>query len=136
MTERRNLQSVLDAAQSGACVITSNTRAARNLKRAFADRQRVNKQSAWQSPEILPWAAWLKRLWRQHLFHTPGQFSALLDDRQEQYLWERIIAADQPNIDAGSLARECSRAWRTLLAYRIPREKNAFRRKPDTATFF
>jgi probable DNA repair protein len=136
MTERRNLESVLDAAQSGACVITSNTRAARNLKRAFADRQRAENHSAWQSPEILPWSAWLKRLWQQHLFHFPGHFSALLDDRQERYLWERIIAADQPNLDAGSLAAECSRAWRTLFAYQIPREKNAFRRKPDAATFF
>jgi ATP-dependent helicase/nuclease subunit B len=136
MTERRNLQSVLDAAQSGACVITSNTRAARNLRRAFADRQREDGQSAWQSPEILPWSAWLKRLWQEQLFQSPGHFNALLDERQERYLWERIIAADQPALDAGSLATECSRAWRTLHAYRIPREKNAFRRKPDTATFF
>ncbi len=136
MTERRNLQSVLDAAQSGACVITSNTRAARNLKRAFADRQRANDQSAWRSPEILPWSAWLRRLWQEHLFQSPGHFNALLDERQERYLWERIIAADQPALDAGSLAPECIRAWRTLHAYRIPREKNAFRRKPDTATFF
>jgi len=136
MTERRNLESVLAAAQSGACVITSNTRAARNLKRAFADRQRAGNQLAWESPEILPWSAWLKRLWQQHLFQSPGSFSALLDDRQERHLWERIIAADQPLLDAGSLAAECSRAWRTLSAYQIPREKNAFRRKPDTATFF
>ena len=136
MTERRNLQSVLDAAQSGACVITSNTRAARNLKRAFAERQRADNQAAWRSPEILPWSAWLKRLWQEHLFQSPGHFDALLDERQERYLWERIIAADQPALDAGSLAAECSRAWRTLHAYRIPREKNAFRRKPDTATFF
>lgn len=136
MTERRNLESVLAAAQAGACVITSNTRAARNLKRAFADRQRAGNQSAWQSPEILPWSAWLKRLWQRHLFHSPGNFSALLDDRQERHLWERIIAADQPLVDAGALAAECSRAWRTLFAYQIPREKNAFRRKPDTATFF
>lgn len=136
MTERRNLQSVLDAAQSGACVITSNTRAARNLRRAFADRQRENDQAAWRSPEILPWSAWLTRLWQERLFQSPGHFNALLDERQERYLWERIIAADQPALDAGSLARECSRAWRTLHAYRIPREKNAFRRKPDTAAFF
>ncbi len=136
MTEPRNLQSVLDAAQSGACVITSNTRAARNLRRAFADRQRAHNLTAWQSPEILPWSAWLRRLWQEHLFQSPGHFSALLDERQERYLWERIIAADQPTLDAGSLAAECGRAWRTLFAYRIPREKNAFRRKPDTATFF
>src|SRR5512146_1988025 len=136
MTERRNLESVLAAAESGACVITSNTRAARNLKRSFADRQRANNQLAWESPEILPWSAWVKRLWQQHLFQSPGHFNALLDDRQERHLWERIIAADQPLLDAGSLAAECSRAWRSLFAYQIPREKNAFRRKPDTATFF
>jgi ATP-dependent helicase/nuclease subunit B len=136
MTERRNLQSVLDAAQSGACVITSNTRAARNLKRAFADRQRASNLAAWKSPEILPWSAWLKRLWQEQLFHSPGQFNALLDERQERYLWERIIGAERPQLDAGSLAEQCAHAWSTLFAYRIPREKNAFRRKPDTATFF
>src|SRR5512146_1448466 len=135
MTERRNLQSVLDAAQSGACVITSNTRSARNLKRAFADRQRADNLPAWQSPDILPWSGWLRRLWQQHLFRSPGHFSALLDERQELYLWERIVAADQPGLDAGALAEHCSRAWRTLFAYQIPREKNVFRRKPDAATF-
>ncbi|MDT8070657.1 MAG: PD-(D/E)XK nuclease family protein [Terriglobia bacterium] len=136
MTERRNLQFVLDAAQSGACVISPNTRAARNLKRTFADRQRANNHAAWRSPEVLPWSAWLKRLWQEQLLHSSGHFSALLDERQERYLWERIIAADQPNLDPGSLALECSRAWRTVHAYRIPREKGAFRRKPDTAAFF
>lgn len=136
MTERRNLQSVLDAAQSGACVITANTRAARNFKRAFADLQRQSNRAVWQTPQILPWSAWLKRLWQEHLFRFPGQFNALLDSRQERYLWERIIAADSSGMDAESLAEQCNRAWKTLFAYRIPREKNAFRRKPDSAAFF
>jgi ATP-dependent helicase/nuclease subunit B len=136
MTERRNLHSVLDALQSGACVITSNTRAARNLKRAFADRQRQLNRAVWQSPQVLPWSAWLKHLWQEHLFRSTGQFSALLDARQEHFVWERIIAADSAGMDAESLAEQCARAWRTLFAYRIPREKNAFRRKPDTAAFF
>lgn len=136
MTERQNLDQVLIAAESGATVVTSNSRAARNLKRAFAERQIALTHTVWQSPEILPWSAWLKRLWQEHIFREPGQFSALLDDRQEQLVWERIITAERGSIDATALAVQCSRAWNLLHAFRIARERAQFQRKPDTAAFF
>jgi len=135
MSESRNLDEVLQVASEGALVITSNTRAARNLKRAFAERQLDRKVAAWQSPEILPWSAWLKRLWHEHIFRAPGQFTALLDDRQERIVWERIIAGDRSVLDASLLAAQCSRAWKLLHAFGIPLDKMSSQRKPDTAAF-
>ena len=135
MTDRRNLQSVLDAVQSGTCVITSNTRAARNLKRTFAERQLASGLTTWQSPDILPWSAWLQRFWHERIFRSPGQFTALLDEGQERFLWERCIANERAKLDAAALASQCTRAWKSLHAFRVPREKAAFRRKPDTAAF-
>jgi ATP-dependent helicase/nuclease subunit B len=136
MSEYRNLDEVLQEAEKGALVVTSNTRAARNLKRAFAARQLEREVSAWPSPEILPLSAWLKRLWQEHIFRSPGQFTALLDERQERIAWERIVAAERRVLDPSLLATQCSRAWKLLNAFRIPREKAPFQRKPDTAAFF
>jgi probable DNA repair protein len=135
MSESQNLDEVLQVAFEGALVITSNTRAARNLKRAYAERQLARKVPAWQSPDILPWSAWLKRLWHEHIFRSPGQFTALLDERQERILWERIIASDRGMLDTSLLAAQCSRAWKLLHAFRMPLDKISFQRKPDTAAF-
>ena len=137
MTTSRNLDAVLkSAAQPGTIVVTSNTRAARNLKRAYADLQLASGHSVWTSPEILPWSAWTKRLWHEHIFRSPREFTALLDDRQEQMLWEKIIAGDRRNLDAGALASQCTRAWRLIHSFRIPRDRATYQRKPDARAFF
>jgi probable DNA repair protein len=136
MTIRHNLEEALRAAESGALVLTSNTRAARNLQREYADRRRAAGLAVWKSPEILPWSAWLKRLWNIQLYLGKTDFSILLDDAQERLAWERIIGADRASLDAVSLARECVRAWQLLHAFDIPRERSLFQKTKDTATFF
>lgn len=136
MTTRNNLERALDAAERGALVLTSNTRAARALKREFADRKRAAGFEVWESPDILPWSAWLKRLWQEQLFQAPGQFTALLDDAQERLVWERIIGRDRGGLSVASLAEEAARAWRLLHAFRVPRTRGEYARKKDTSAFF
>jgi ATP-dependent helicase/nuclease subunit B len=136
MTIRHNLERALLAAKSGALVLTSNTRAARNLRREFADHQRAAGLAAWESPDILPWSAWLKRLWDDQIIQGKTEFSMLLDEAQERLVWERIIDTEQTSLDAASLAKQCIRAWQLLHAFDIPRERSLFQKTKDTATFF
>ncbi len=136
MTKRQNLGLALQAAEDGALVLTSNTRSARFLKREFSERQADAKRDVWSTPDILPWSAWLRRLWRGSIYGNPQASAALLDDVQERLVWEQIIAAENRSVDAMSLAGQCVRAWRLLHAYRLPRERALFQQKKDTAAFF
>lgn len=136
MTTRHNLGLVLQAAEDGAIVLTSNTRSARYLKREFSERQAAANRDVWTTPDILPWSAWLRRLWRAHIYANPAGSPALLETVQERLVWEQIIAAENRALDAASLADQCVRAWRLLHGYRLPRERALFRHKKDTVAFF
>jgi probable DNA repair protein len=72
----------------------------------------------WESPDILPWSAWLVRsLGAQAagaLQGRGGRAWTLLDDAQAAVLWESIIAAadeDQPLLQHSATARAALEAW-------------------------
>jgi hypothetical protein len=137
MTISRNLDGFLKIiAQPGATVVTSNTRAARSLRQAYSELQVAKGKSAWSSPDVLPWSAWLHRLWQEHIFHSPGEFNALLNKRQEQVLWERIIGGERSALDTTAVAAQCARAWKLLHAYLISRDSASFQRRADCAAFY
>src|ERR1700761_3839472 len=52
---------------AGDTVIASSARAARALRREYAEAQRSKGLEAWQSPDILDWDSWLNRLWQQRV---------------------------------------------------------------------
>ena len=136
MTTHQNLELVLQAAESGALVLTSNTRAARSLRREFSDRQRIAGREVWKSPNILPWPAWLRRLWQEQIYSSSGTSAALLDKTQERIVWERIISTERAAHDVILLAEQCAKAWRLMHEFRVPRERTAFQRKKDTEAFY
>ncbi len=136
MRKSRNLDRVLKAAAGGALVITSNTRAARNLKQAYSEQQIASGRAAWSTPEILPWSAWLHRLWGDHIFRYPSEFTALLNSRQEHVLWERIVGRDRGALDTAAIAAQCARAWKLMHSYGIPRDAKSFERRADSAAFY
>jgi len=137
MTTSRNLDAVLkSAAQPGAIVVTSNTRAARSLRQAYSELQVASGKSAWPTPDIVPWSAWLHRMWQEQIFRSPGEFSALLNAHQEQVLWERIVSIDRGALDTTAVAAQCMRAWKLLHAYRIPRDAATFNRRADSSAFY
>jgi ATP-dependent helicase/nuclease subunit B len=137
MTISRNLDELLKIiAQPGATVVTSNTRAARTLRQAYSELQVAQGKSAWSSPDVVPWSAWLHRLWQEHIFRSPGEFTALLNRRQEQVLWERIVGGERGTLNTTAVAAQCARAWKLLHSYRIPRDSASFQRRADSAAFY
>jgi probable DNA repair protein len=89
----------LGALAPGVTVVTVNKRLARALQREHAVRERAAGRTAWETPDILPWRAWLQRSW-EALLHgaalgtgnraadLPGM---LLDPLQERVLWSDIV---------------------------------------------
>lgn len=80
----------LDALDAGSTLLTVNNRLAAEL-RARHDRNQVAAgRTAWPSADILPWNAWVQRLYQQLLDRGFTNLD-LLSPAQERLLWEDII---------------------------------------------
>jgi probable DNA repair protein len=110
------LERALDALDSGATLVTPNRRLTRTLRRRFNSRQRGRGLAVWPTADVLPWSAWLRRLWDAGARSDAYVLSSL----QEQLLWEEAIAKTHPTLmrpaHAAKLAHE---AWNLLHAWRI-----------------
>lgn len=118
-------------------VLTASNRLARELKNRFtAAGHRL-------LPVIRPYASWLgdswQRLqWEAALRGGDGSSAVLLNDAQEELLWERCLreagAADRLMF-LGDTVRACMRAYRNMQEYRIPRPHPAFDRSIECRLF-
>jgi hypothetical protein len=123
------LERAFSALESGASVVTRNRRLARTLRQAFGIRQQKRGREAWSTPDILPWNAWLVRLWDTF---CQGDV-LLLSPLQEQLLWEEtVLETHAALMQPGHAARLAHEAWNVIHAWRIPR---GFDSSSDAAVF-
>ncbi|MCH9639978.1 MAG: PD-(D/E)XK nuclease family protein, partial [Betaproteobacteria bacterium] len=92
------LSKVFERLNAGATVITPNRRLALALKNKFNSYQTGQQKIVWPSADILPFSAFIERIYRDTLYskHT-SEFPLLLTPVQEQVLWESVIQSS----DAG-----------------------------------
>jgi ATP-dependent helicase/nuclease subunit B len=112
--------SIAAAIENGETVIASSARAARALRRLYAEAQRNHGLDAWQSPDVLDWDSWLNRLWQKRL-RSGRETRLLLTTLQEQQLWVRLV---KPSIEGRRLisvagvAELAQQAYALLCTYR------------------
>ena len=100
-------------------VVTPNQRLAHRLTLEFDAYQSARGLASWEAADILPFGAFVERLWEDALYSdVGGKLPLLLTSAQEQYLWERILAASDLLI-VPQAAAQCREAWRLLHAWRI-----------------
>lgn len=124
------------ALESGATVITASRRLARVLTGRFHDQQREQGRSVWNTPDILPLDAFLKRVWWNHVRDRESRFT-LLDAWQEQVVWEQAIRespAGESLLQIPETARQAMEAWQLVQAYRLPVD-GRFEASDDWAAF-
>lgn len=92
-------QNLSAAIEDGRLVIASSLRAARALRRMYAEQQQKSGFSAWRTPEIAHWDGWLESLWQQRL-RTGDESRFVLSALQENELWIRLI---RPELEERSL---------------------------------
>ena len=101
-------------------VVTPNQRLAHRLTLDFDDYQLARGLTSWEAADILPFGAFVERLWEDALYSDRGErLPLLLTAAQEQHLWERILVAADLLI-VPQAAGQCREAWRLLHAWRIP----------------
>lgn len=109
----------LQTVASGGTVVTSNQRAARELRRAFDRQQREAGNGIWEPAEVLSWESWTASLWRGLLLDGHAR-AMLLNRSQELAVWRAVIADDAPGANEAvreQMAELAVEAWRALLAY-------------------
>ncbi|MHB8668682.1 MAG: hypothetical protein ACYC7B_14325 [Burkholderiales bacterium] len=107
----------------GVTVLTPNQRLAQALAREFDAEQAAQRRSAWESADILPYAAFVGRCYEDALYSEIGSaLPILLTPAQQHAVWEDIIRRS----DAGDAllalpetAALAADAWTTAHAWRL-----------------
>jgi ATP-dependent helicase/nuclease subunit B len=104
---------------AGITVVTPNKRLSQALMAEF-DQFQINKNLAvWEAPDILPFGAFVERLWEDALYSDLGEkLPLLLTPAQEQHLWEQILKDSSFLLKEGA-AQQCREAWRLMHQWRI-----------------
>src|SRR6267143_273641 len=104
-------------------VVTPNRRLARVLTSEFDSFQVAKGLTVWEAPDILPFGAFVERLWEDALYSELGdKLPLLLTPAQEQLLWQEVIASSREGKDmlfTETAAVRCGEAWRLLHQWRI-----------------
>lgn len=100
-------------------IICANARLARRLRLHHAREQLRLGRRAWESPDILPWQAWMLRLRNLRRDHN----DTLLNGEQERLLWQQVIEGSTYSkrlLQTSSVAAQAATAWQRLKQYRAP----------------
>jgi probable DNA repair protein len=116
-------------------IVTANARLARSLQREYGAQQLAAGRTAWQTPTILPWAAFLQRF-------AEGD-KPPLTPIQEQALWESIVEASPESVNLiqpQAAARLAAEAWKLIHEWLIPmagkKHAGAWESTAETKTFY
>jgi probable DNA repair protein len=109
-------------------VLTASRRLAHAIRLGFARHQQQQGLSAWRTPHVLPWSAWLRQL---HLDarasgSPPTARSRVLSPTQARILWDDVVASSRAARDLlnpSNAARLAARSWRRLHDYLIPLDR-------------
>ena len=104
-------------------VVTPNARLAQALQRDFDSAQQARGLSAWETADVLPFDAFVARLWEEMLYSPRGAgLPLLLSPVQELAAWEDAVRSTHiadPVFSAPAAAAQCRDAWRLAHAWRV-----------------
>jgi ATP-dependent helicase/nuclease subunit B len=102
-------------------VVTPNRRLAQSLQRAFDRAQAARGRTSWESVDVLPFDAFVERLWDDALYSDIAPpVPLLLAPAQEQALWEEAVASSALGsalLAGPAAAAQCREAWRLAHAW-------------------
>src|ERR1035437_1533881 len=109
------------------------------MRQEFDRKQRAQGEQLWESPDILPRDAWLRRCWDECVDSDPIDTPILLDASQESVLWEQVIGrsgAAETLLDTPTTAATAAGAWDILHRWELSRTAALFGGVPDAEVFF
>lgn len=133
---RECFERAVDAALAGATVLATNTRSARAIYAAAEQRMRLTN-TAWLTPDVLPFGAFVERLYSEAV--VAGALTAqALQREQELQLWRQIIEHSPSGREIllpDSAAALASDSFRTALEHHIALDSPQMSASSDTRAF-
>lgn len=138
--EREELFAQLAAGHAaGVTVVTPNRRLALALAGEFDRRQLAAGRTAWETADVLPYAAFVERLYDDALHSDAGAaLPLLLTPDQSQALWEEVIRASRSGRDLLAVPETAARAaeaWTLAHAWRLLDRLDRVPLDDDSAAF-
>ncbi len=115
-------------------IITPNRRLAVTLQSLNAKQQLAANHSAWLTPDILPLNTWLERTWKNQIPTSDSALPLLLNQTQEQQLWENIILTtleQHPLLQVTETAEIANSAWSLLQQWQVDTSQSSFESQSD-----
>jgi len=109
------IQSLLDRPEL--TVITATRRLSRRLLHEYNQYQLARGLTAWPTPDILSWSAWVQRQWQALSINAP-EHQVVLSTTQSLQVWQKIIEADSDAlINTQSTAQRAQSARQQIIDY-------------------
>jgi ATP-dependent helicase/nuclease subunit B len=105
----------------GCTLVTAGNRLARRLHHQYAKERAESGLGAWETPDILPYSAWLQRC-RDAIEEERPSGTVLLNAAQTGMVWRHIIEQSPLHgqlLYPAAVAREASHAWDLARQWRI-----------------
>lgn len=128
----------------GAVAVTATRGLARRMTFSYAEFRLEKGDKVWETPDILPWEAWLSRMFYDSVC-SPGVLKEtvepklyLLDDSDERLVWERIISGSEAAerlLGVSKTARLACEAWRLCRQWKVDIGGGLQWSAPDPAVF-
>ena len=120
-------------------VVTATVRLAREIGRRHDQEQLDAGRTVWPSPEILPFDAWVARLWRQWLYSGEASHPLrLLRPDAERAVWEDIVRTSEEGgelLEVSRTAEAAMAAWQLAWRWEVPFDAFEWGDTADTEAF-
>src|SRR5215467_6244988 len=104
---------------AGVTVVTPNRRLSHALTLEFDVFQIAGGLSVWEAPDILPFGAFVQRLYEDGLYSDlSAELPMLLTAAQEEEIWRQVVSGSGLLAVEGAVAR-CRDAWNLANLWRI-----------------
>jgi len=77
--------------EQGFTIVTPTKRLGRALLQHYISDQLSEQKKVWETPDILPWADWIMRLWEDSAAQQDS-VPMLLNTQQQQWVWQQIVS--------------------------------------------
>ena len=131
------MSNLLEKIAAGCTVLTVNSRLALHLHKDYEIWQRQQGKGCWDTPQIIPWGAWLQQLWQETAFLRGGNLPIMLAAEQSQAVWEAVIrSSGETLLNVPATARSAMQAWRLLQQWNLDLEILTSEDNLDSAAFY
>lgn len=107
--------------EQGFTIVTPTKRLGRALQQQYISEQLSAEKKVWETPDILPWAAWILRSW-DNFATQQDHVPFLLNSQQQQWVWQKIVTESsfaEGFLQPAAAASRAYDAWKTMRQWQL-----------------